>query len=218
MRKLLFLLPIFFYSCLPPQAKQNDIKYLKEFYSKSYLDSVSLEIDKLGLNPNQTLVDIGTGNTFFTCEIARKYPKMNFILEDIYELQTFNGKLKTINWIANNNEHCTALKGRSKFVTGKKSSLPLESNSYTQILLRKTFHEIKTPEIMVKELHRILKREGKVIIVDIEPAYPNEKDSGCGFTYIPEKQMIKYFSNFNHLGTEYIEEDGTKRYIASFQK
>lgn len=212
---LIFLFALLSSCVTTNQSYQN---YTTDFYSEESNIERDEEIEKYKLNPKETLVDIGTGDTFFACEIARKYPEMKFILEDKWEIHIFEGKAKDIQYIIDNNAKCSALRNRSSFVKGKQSKVPIASNSQSQILLRRTFHELKKPGLIINELRRILKKDGIVIIADIEPKFKGEKDKGCKNLYVPESEVIKQFKGFKHLSSDSVMHDDRKKYILRFQK
>lgn len=193
-------------------TNQSSQKYVTDFYSEESKLERDEEIEKYKLNPKETLVDIGTGDTFFACEIARKYPEMKFILEDI----TTGDRHPSI--IIQKNKNCSALKDRHSFILGNHSKVPIASNSQSQILLRRTFHELRKPHLIINELRRILKKDGIVIIADIEPKFKGEKDKGCKNLYIPESEVIKQFKGFKHLSSDSVILDDRKKYILRFQK
>jgi ubiquinone/menaquinone biosynthesis C-methylase UbiE len=213
---LLLVLAFITNSCISSNFSYKN--YVSEFYSDKNKLLMEEEINKYMLNPTETLADIGTGDTFFACEIARKYPTMKFVLVDKMRLNFYDGKVREVPYIIDNNSSCTELKNRSSFVKGKSSTVPLKTDSHTQILLRRTFHELKYPTAIVNELKRILKPGGIVIVADYEPKFKGERDNGCRNQYIPEKDIISLFKGFKHLSTDYGIDEENKLYILRFQK
>jgi len=144
------------------------------------------EIESYGLQNGDTLVDIGCGDGTHAAYISKFYPLSYFILEDIdkdvnkrvYELYENNRKLSS-----NIRELYQVVKGTSDVI-------PLPSSTYNYLLCRKTFHEFTDIDVMIKEINRVLKIGGRLIIVEAQPLKKNERDPDCGRILVPEDEIV----------------------------
>jgi len=136
---------------------------------ESYLPSL--------LERGQTIAELGCGNGFY-CQYLQKYA------DKLYCVDSF----------------CPALEEAKKKVTNaiflcedaSKTSIP--SNSVDVVLLANSFHDMENKDEVVKEIKRILKKGGKVIIIDWE-----KKDTGFGpplYVRMSEEEYLNFFKDF----------------------
>jgi len=136
---------------------------------ESYLPSL--------LEKRETIAELGCGNGFY-CQYLQKYA------DKLYCVDSF----------------CPALEEAKKKVTNaiflcedsSKTSIP--SNSVDVVLLANSFHDMKNKDEVVKEIKRILKNGGRVIIIDWE-----KKDTGFGpplSIRMTEEEYLNLFKDF----------------------
>lgn len=164
-----------------------------------------LEIKEYKLENIDTLVDIGCQNGKFSKEIARIYPNLFLVLEDLesFTICAKGGKKcithNTHKWIRKtfkNSKKYGNVADRYKFIAGKIDSIPLPSNSSNRVLCRRTLHEFVERDKMVQELKRILSEDGILTIVEAEPNYPNHVDLYCNKRYLTKNEVIDLFKDF----------------------
>ena len=163
--------------------------------SSIYEPYIQKEIAEYDLAKTDTLVDIGCGNGLFDLKIAKYHPDLFLILEDIKS----NYAYKNIPKKVASNFNRLNIKNKKKqyeFILGQKDSIPLPSNKYDKILSRITLHECEHKEKIIDEYYRILKPNGKLIIVELEPKFDGEKDRACKFKYLSKKDILFYFDKF----------------------
>jgi len=85
------------------------------------------------------------------------YPEMEFIGADVQEEMLKIAK-----------ERAEGLKN-VQLLKNDEDRLPVEGNSVDGILLAHSFHELERPDSMLKEVMRVLRPGGRVVVVDWKP-------------------------------------------------
>uniref|UniRef100_A0A914Q1B9 Methyltransferase domain-containing protein n=1 Tax=Panagrolaimus davidi TaxID=227884 RepID=A0A914Q1B9_9BILA len=114
------------------------------------------------------ILDVGCGTGFHICEFARRFPKCNFTGIDISGSAIKRAKevAKEMN-LANVN---------FKVISGEE--MPEEwTNKFDWVFSWNAIHDHKHPKIAIKEIHRVLKDDGRYTMVEIN-AQENLKNSG----------------------------------------
>lgn len=112
-------------------------------------------IEKLAVNPNDVVVDFGCGPGYYTIELAKKAKKV--VAVDLSSEMLKKAQRKAENAGLKNIE----------FLQSDGKSLQLEESSVNMILLVTVYHEVGESEVVLKEFGRVLKPEGKLVIVEI---------------------------------------------------
>jgi ubiquinone/menaquinone biosynthesis C-methylase UbiE len=106
------------------------------------------------ISPTDTVLDIACGTGEFERLLLTEYSCQQIIGIDISEEMLAIAKLK-----------CSAYPQVS-FQTASASRLPFDSNSFDVIVSANSFHYFDEPLAALKEIRRVLKPDGKVIILD----------------------------------------------------
>lgn len=110
------------------------------------------------LNSLTTIVDLGTGTGLFAKEILKINPEAHCIGVEVNE--------KIYQWTKNNIEK--ALDNFTiKLSNGK--DINLEDHSQALVVLINVFHELIDRDYTLQEVKRILKDNGKILIIDRKP-------------------------------------------------
>jgi ubiquinone/menaquinone biosynthesis C-methylase UbiE len=158
------------------------------------LDPASI-LEKLELKAEIVLADLGCGTGFFSIPAARRVKKV-FAL-DIQEemLDILREKIKK--------EKITNI----EVILSGESSIPLSDKSVDILLMANVFHELEDKLSLLKEVKRVLKMNGRLIIIDWKkmemdfgPPFKerlDEKDVintciGNGFTLLEKSNMGPY--------------------------
>ena len=112
-------------------------------------------VEKLGITPQQTVVDFGCGPGFFTVELAKKASKVVAVDLSVEMLKIAQRKASKA--------HVTNV----EFLHSNGTYIQLEDGSVDLILLVTVFHEIGDNTSVLKEFSRILKSSGRLVIVEI---------------------------------------------------
>jgi ArsR family transcriptional regulator len=104
----------------------------------------------------KTIVDIGCG----IGNLAREFAKMN---NTVIGIDTDKKQIE----IANKNIADT-IENNISFVVGKGEETEQKNNSVDIVLFSHSLHHIETPHIAIKESHRILKKGGMIIVLDLK--------------------------------------------------
>jgi ubiquinone/menaquinone biosynthesis C-methylase UbiE len=118
--------------------------------------------------PNDTVLDVCCGTGIVTCEYAKLVSHVTGIdltpamIEQAKILQR-EKNLNNIDW------H-----------TGDVSILPFDDNSFSMVVTRYSFHHIAAPRIVLEEMKRVCKSNGKILVVDVTP----DSDKKTAYNYV----------------------------------
>jgi len=132
-------------------------------------------MDKLAVENPKTIIDIGAGTGFYSIPFAQKYKQSKIYACDISDIM--------LNWIEQNitdkNPNIIPLKM-------EESSIPLDSNIADILFMLNLHHELKEPDVMLKDCYRLLKDKAKIAISDWKKKR-TEHDPPVEIRYKPEK-------------------------------
>ncbi len=113
---------------------------------------------------NMVFVDIGVGTGYFAVPVAKRFPDSVVIGVDIQPkmLEILEEKIEKEN-----------LKNL-KTVLSEENNVPIEDKIADRILVANVFHELHNPQKFLNEIKRILKDDGKFIIIDWKPIETEE--------------------------------------------
>ena len=139
-------------------------------------------LEKLGLTKEMIIADLGCGTGFFSIPVARRVKKV-FAL-DIQEemLDILREKIKK--------EKITNI----EVILSGESYIPLSDKSVDILLMANVFHELEDKLSLLKEVKRVLKINGRLMIIDWKKI---EMDFGPPFQErLYEKEVIDtYYGN-----------------------
>ncbi|MBW0178185.1 methyltransferase domain-containing protein [Sediminibacterium sp.] len=185
------------------------------------------EIREYKLETVDTLVDIGCQDGLFSREIARFYPNVFLVLEDLefFTLCNKSGKKCTdyftqteIKKTFRDSRKYQNIENRYRFIAGRIDSIPLATSSYKRVLCRRTVHEFEKTKKMVSELKRILKTDGILTIVEPEPNYKNHIDEFCNKKYLTKNEVLEIFKDFKLLTFRSIPYGSDRMNMFNFSK
>ncbi len=185
------------------------------------------EIKEYKLETVDTLVDIGCQDGLFSREIARFYPNVFLVLEDLEFFTLCNKKgnrctdyltQTEIKKTFRNSRKYQNIENRYAFIAGRVDSIPLASTSYKRVLCRRTVHEFEKTQKMVNELARILKEGGILTIAEQEPNYKNEIDEFCNKKYLTKQEVLEFFKELKLLDVKSIQYGTDRMNLFNFTK
>ena len=112
-------------------------------------------IGKLSLNINDVVVDFGCGPGYYTVDLAKKAKKVVAVDLSFEMLKKAQKKAEK------------AGVKNIQFLQSDGKSLKLEDGSVDKILLVTVYHEVGESEVVLREFGRVLKPEGKLIVVEV---------------------------------------------------
>jgi len=130
-------------------AKLNDPKRLE------YLNP-DLIWEKAGLKNPSVLIDIGAGTGFFALLFREKMKKGKVYASDISD--------EMLSWMEDNLP--PESKGKIIPVKMEESSVPLSSDVADLAYMINLHHELEEPQKVLREALRLLRRGGKLLIID----------------------------------------------------
>lgn len=121
-------------------------------------------IGALHIQPNNRILDLGTGTGYVSLEIAKRYRSTQVIGLDIVERTLEVNRKKAVEQNLNN----------ISFVSYNGMDFPFEDSFFDIIVTRYALHHFPNIEHTFSELARILKKGGRLMIAD---PTPNENDT-----------------------------------------
>jgi len=112
-------------------------------------------IEKLGITPNDVVMDFGCGPGYYTVDLAKKVKR-------VVAVDLSSKMLKKAQ-----NKAAKAGVKNIQFLQSDGKNLQVEDISVDKILLVTVYHEVGDNETVLKEFNRILKLDGKLIIVEV---------------------------------------------------
>lgn len=111
-------------------------------------------LERIGIGPNDTICDIGAGSGIFTIPAA-------YLTQRVYALETDDEMLEIISEKAKK-EGLTNI----DLLKVQNDRLPLEGNAVDIVLLITVLHEIENKAIFLKEIKRVLKTNGRILVIE----------------------------------------------------
>jgi ubiquinone/menaquinone biosynthesis C-methylase UbiE len=106
---------------------------------------------------NEVVLDIGAGTGRFSLAIAKKLSTGKIICLDLSEEMLLHLQRKA---------EKEGLKDRIQILKGEASTSGLENESVDLAMSNSVFHELSSPEAVLKEMLRVLKPSGWITIID----------------------------------------------------
>jgi ubiquinone/menaquinone biosynthesis C-methylase UbiE len=151
-------------------------------------------------SPRDIILEVGMGNGMFVKNILEEHESINYTGFDYSELMVREATRLNAAWVE---------KGNAKFVLGNVSQLPFAAGSFNKIFTINTIYFWEDNAKVLKELRRVLKPNGKLIIA-IRPRHQMENYpfTKYGFTMYsrPELEEVLIQNRFSILKVHEIRE------------
>ena len=115
------------------------------------------EVSKIITTGNETVLDVGAGSGFYSLRIAKKLRSGLVICLDLSKEMLVHLEKKALK---------KGLTGRIKILQSPAGSMELADGSVDLVVSNAVFHELSEPELAMKEMVRVLKTGGWIIIND----------------------------------------------------
>ncbi len=122
-----------------------------------FFENPEVILSEAGVKPGEVVADIGCGTGFFTIPLARHVGKTG----TVYALDTSPTMIKKL-------QIRTKYLEQVKPTHSKENRFPLETESIDFVLLVNMVHELENWKLFFKEVGRVLKRGGRVCVVDFK--------------------------------------------------
>jgi len=120
---------------------------------RKWLDPPNRVLDKLGVRADDVVIDFGCGPGFYTIPLTKMVGR-------VIAIDSQTGMLeKASRYAAKNNV-------KVEFYQNDGKSIPLPDSIADLIFLRRVFHELDDKQAVLKELTRLLKRNGRLAIME----------------------------------------------------
>ena len=120
-------------------------------------------LGSIELKPDYVTVDLGCGSGFFTLPLSRKVKKVYGIDVPKEMLEFLEQKIQR-----------QRIRNIEPLLSGE-DEIPLENESVDLLITVNTLHEFRDKEKMIGEMRRVLRQDGKAMIVDFK-----KEDTGFG--------------------------------------
>lgn len=187
----------------------SDYKLLKKIYSEEFV--------KYNFQPGEIIADIGAGNLFFELANLCFQEGLTFYVQDI------NMVCLTEEALQKGKEHFTKLRGEGPLkgnifiVKGDTNQSNLPKNFFDKVILRMVYHELKNPELNLKDIYEILKDDGALYIGETLEKKEN-KMKKCGL-HRTQENLIREIENSGFKLDQIVHEDKKVNYkVFKFSK
>lgn len=171
-----------------------DVKKLDKLNNPERLNLIDVDeiIRQLDLPKESTIVDIGVGTGLFSEVFLDKLPDSKGFGFDISE--------EMIEWVKKN--RIDALDSRLSVGVMDENEIPLAENTADLVFMITVHHELKNPINLLKDVKRLLKSNGKLLICDWKEGVHNHfvtKESILNDLKISGFNNIKELNNSDKL-------------------
>ncbi len=111
-------------------------------------------LDKIGLNGEMVLADLGCGTGYFSIPASLRVKKVYALDVQQEMLDILRRKIRQQKL------------GNIETILSEESSIPLPDNSLDVLFIANVFHELEDRSSILKEARRILSGRGKLVIID----------------------------------------------------
>lgn len=135
-----------------------------------------------GLRDGMKIVEVGSGPGFVTELLLERFPDLKITCVE------FDSKL--LNYAK---ERIGDKYGdRVKFVEASIEECPLKSSTYDFVFVRLVYQHLNNPALATKEIHRILKVNGIVAVIDIDDGLWGMSDPDTSFIRIIKEKFASF--------------------------
>ncbi|MDZ4993726.1 methyltransferase domain-containing protein [Clostridium perfringens] len=164
-----------YFNSIAKEWNRIRVEYFKDELRERAINSVDIN--------NKVIADLGAGTGFISLEIAKKAN----IVFSVDSSKNMLGELYRAAKDSNLNNIYP--------INGEVEDLPLFDDSIDLVFMNMALHHVENPDKAIKEIYRILKQGGKVIITDVlehngQWAREEMFDVWLGFNY---DQLINWF-------------------------
>jgi ubiquinone/menaquinone biosynthesis C-methylase UbiE len=185
-------------------------------YSK---DTISLKknyqfhLSQIDVKKGEKVASVGAGNGDQELQISIFNEDIDWTLQDIDSIAL---NRKDFNEVLHYFEDLTqkSINEKFSFIIGNEKKTNLPEDTYDKILIINTYHEITERASILTDIHRALKKNGKVIIVESMAKKKGQRHAGCHDLKLLEPDFLREMEEFNFKFLNKVE--GKKRNSRSY--
>ncbi|MBC7721818.1 MAG: class I SAM-dependent methyltransferase [Pedobacter sp.] len=192
MKKTIIYLLLILCSCMPVHKQtEQQIAEQKTDY-ENIKATYKVIATKMALSEKDTICDVAGGFGYSSSAIANYLPASTIYFEEDINMfgcrkRTFQKTFESFKSVANIDNF--------NFKIGTKKQIPFATKSFKNITLFISIHEFTYKEIMLDEVRRIMRDDGKLFLMETVYKDTLVKDKNCGFTYISDKNLHELINN-----------------------
>lgn len=149
---------------------KREIAHIMDFKGSAWLERNSrqseensnLTIEKLPIDKNSVVADIGAGTGYYTFKISNKVPDGRVYAVEIQD--------DAVNYLKNKAGQLDAK--NVTIVKGKEQSPELPENSIDLAMMVDVYHELTYPHEMLQNIRKALKPNGKLLLIEYRAEDP----------------------------------------------
>ncbi len=139
--------------------------------------------------PGEKVVSIGAMNGNMEVQLAFFRPGISWTVQDI-DARCLNesevGRVKAYYETLMDRK----IDGSFAIVLGTEDSTRLATAAYDRVLLLNTYHELDHKETMLRDIHRVLRPGGRLVLMERTAAKPGRKRKDCGHLMPVESVLL----------------------------
>lgn len=117
-------------------------------------------LDRLRIKPGDKIADIGAGSGYFTIPFASRVGDKGIVFAEEIQIEMVNYISKKVETLGLNNV---------RVVFGKVEDPSLLDNFFNLVFLANTYHELEKPLLMLENIRKDLRYNGRLAIIDWDP-------------------------------------------------
>ena len=198
----------------PSRPFKYGFAYTIEESKKAYNESL-IQFD---IKKGDVVADIGAASGWQEGIISIFVDSVTFYIQDIDTNYSNTEQLeKVVKYYSN--LRATPQTNKFKHVVGSEQLTNLPDNKFDKIILINTYHEISSPDSIIEDINKKLKRNGKIIIEDaFSNDYNKIRHSGCNIKSKKLSEVILELSNLGFILTNMAEPENSHYNKLTFQK
>ena len=118
-------------------------------------------MERLRINSGDKIADIGAGSGYFTIPLASRVGDKGIVFAEEIQIEMVNYISKKVETLGLNNV---------RVVFGKVEDPSLLDNFFNLVFLTNTYHELEKPLLMLENIRKDLRYNGRLAIIDWDPA------------------------------------------------
>ena len=160
------------------------------------------------IQPNETIASIGASSGVWEIWFASQVEDLTFYLQDI---DPMNCNQEEIDYGIKYYEKLLQKSISGKFlpIIGTQSETNLPENTFDKVLIINSLHEFESPKLILQDIHKVLKPNGKLFIEEQLAKFSGEIHEGCGKRLFTENELIEILKKCGfQLIEKHFKDDG----------